>query len=106
MNSPLTSTEQQYIKQYLNSVDSLNTPAWLEWMYGVTLACGGLVAVTAILATLNHLSTENIRYMLIPGVVTSVVLLMFGSSGLILSKRRKEKIILGRVLKKLLGNDG
>lgn len=106
MANELTVEEQQYLRKYLSSSGGRRSALLPGWVYLAALVLGAVVAILSILLTLNELTAGTIRAVLVPGLVGSVCLLAFGATGLLLFRRKRERIMLGGVLRKILGPSG
>ena len=98
----LTFREKRIVFKLLKDSPNSDTTKWHEWGYSFLFALGGVVIVLVCLQTLNSLSAESIKYVLIPGVTAGLAILFGGAYGLHITRQFEERKVLAGVLKKLM----
>jgi hypothetical protein len=98
----LTFTEKRLVEKFLKESQSVEISKWQDSAYSILLAIGGVVVVFVCLATLNNLSSESIKLILLPGVATGMAILLAGAYGLYVSKKGRDQKELACVLEKLM----
>lgn len=98
----LTFREKRFAENFTQVSESLDTPVWHDWAYSALFAVGGILIVLVCLATINNLSAQSIKFMLLPGVTAGMLFLFAGAYGFHISKRFEQRKILVGVLKKLM----
>jgi hypothetical protein len=102
MDKMLTFKEKRYIENLLKSYTTPDPVMWPSWGPWVSFALGGLLIVSVCFITASNLSVENINYILMPGILTGMVLLIGGYwTQRMFRKAEKNKILAG-ILRKLL----
>ena len=100
--SMLTFREKRIAENFMQESENLDTPASYGWAYSALFAVGGILIVLVCLGTLNNLSAQSIKFMLLPGVTAGMLFLFAGAYGFHMSKKFEEGKLLVGVLKKLM----
>jgi hypothetical protein len=107
MLSRLTEAERQYAMRYVNSADAAaKRPVWQVWVASLVLMVGGLVlAGYAIDLFLNSPSDSNVTYILLPGGVGGLLLVLVGAGVGRSACRSSARRRLATILRKLLADE-
>ena len=104
MTTQLTNIEQMFIENYLKQFENITNKSSLQYLAGyVILSLSGLfmICYTTFL-TLNNMVERVIHWVLIPGIISGVFLILTGFFIWQYYKKSIEKQKLAKIIKKLL----
>ena len=94
--------ETRYADKLVQRSPNLSSPALNEWGYSFLFAVGGVVIVLAFLVTLNFLSVQSIKLVLLPGTATGMAILLGGAYSLHLTRKIEGRNLQAGILRKLM----
>lgn len=102
MENMLTFKERKYVQKLMRNSKYLEAAMWPEWGAWVLFAIGGFLIVSVIFITLENLHAISIKFVLIPGGIMGLALMLFGAFMQHMYVKAEEQRILSGLLKKLM----
>jgi hypothetical protein len=102
MDKMLSFEEKRFVNELFKDSEKTDPVMWPAWGYFVPYALGGFIIVYVCLATVSNLTELTIKFVLLPGILAGMTLLLGGSWIEYRTRNFQERRILISLLKKLL----
>lgn len=102
MDKMLTFTEKRYIENLMRSSRKPDSVMWPRWGGWVSFTLGGVVIVFVCLLTVSNLSVDSVNYVLMPGILVGMILLIGGYWSQYMARKVEDDKVLAEILKKLV----
>lgn len=103
MSEQLTISEKRYLDDFLESVGETRISSKFSYLYSGVISILGLILFTsAVIITLNNLNDRVIYWVLFPGSIGGIGIILLGIFLLKYLKKIEEKKKLATIIKKLL----
>ncbi len=103
MDEKLTPNEKHFLKDYFERADKKKFPPSISYLYaGVISVLGLILLIASVVISFKNLSDNIVYWVLIPGFIGGVIIIVFGIFLLKYFQREKEQQSVATILKKLL----
>lgn len=102
METMLTIKERKYAQELINDSKNLQGARWPEWAGLVLFAIGGFLIVSACFIVVGNLHVTSIKYVLFPGIVMGLGMILFGTFIQRSSEKSEEQRVLVSLVRKLM----
>ena len=101
----LTFEEKRFVNEILKDSRNTDPALWPAWGPYVPYTSGGLIVVYVCLATVSNLNELTIKFVLLPGILTGMILFLGGSWIEYRTRNFQDRRMLVNLLKKLTAQE-
>ena len=103
MSAQLTISEKRYLDEFLKSAGETRLPIKFSYLYsGVVSILGLILLISAVFITLHNLNDRIVNWVLFPGSIGGIAIILLGIFLMKYFKKIEEKKKLAIIINKLL----